>query len=204
MSSAQQQIEVLLSRAHAGDRDAVDALLLLHRPRLRRMVALRLDRRVAVRVDPSDVVQDALLLAHRRLPEFLRDRAVPFYPWLRRIAWERVLQIHEKHLKTFKRSARNEERIEGQLSGESIMALAGRLSGRASQPHAGAVRREERTRVRRAIERLAESDREFILLHYVEQMSITEIAALLKIGASAAKMRHVRALEQLREAFTGT
>jgi DNA-directed RNA polymerase specialized sigma24 family protein len=35
-------------------------LVVLHLPRLRRMVRIYLDQRLAARVDPSDVVQDAL------------------------------------------------------------------------------------------------------------------------------------------------
>ena len=48
------------------------------------MVAVRLDRRLAARVDPSDVVQEALAdAAPRPLDDYLRDRPLPFYPWLR-------------------------------------------------------------------------------------------------------------------------
>src|SRR4051794_25150155 len=77
----------LLADAGRGDADARGRLLERHRPRLRRMVALRLDRRLAARADPSDVVQEALLEAAARLDEYLRSRPIPFYPWLRRIAW---------------------------------------------------------------------------------------------------------------------
>ena len=50
----------------------------------RRMVALRLDRRLQGRVDPSDVIQDAYLEAARRLPEYIREPApMPLFLWLR-------------------------------------------------------------------------------------------------------------------------
>src|SRR5262245_27068453 len=68
----------LLCRAQAGDAHARGALLLRHRGRLRRMVELRLDGRLAARLDPSDVVQEALAEADRRLDGFLRDRPLPF------------------------------------------------------------------------------------------------------------------------------
>src|SRR5262245_36521605 len=50
--------EHLLERVAAGDRAARDQLLQRHRRRLRRMVAVRFDPRLAARVDPSDVVQE--------------------------------------------------------------------------------------------------------------------------------------------------
>ena len=59
MNAAQQpDTEKLLDRAGAGDWTARQQLLMRHRNRLRQMVALRIDRRMAARVDPSDVVQE--------------------------------------------------------------------------------------------------------------------------------------------------
>ena len=58
--------EQLLRRAGQGDIAARDQLLARHRPRLRQAVAVRLDRRLAPRVDPSDVVQETLELAKIR------------------------------------------------------------------------------------------------------------------------------------------
>ena len=57
----------LLRRVNAGDASAAGALLDRHRARLRQMVAVRIDPRLAARVDPSDVVQEALAEASRKL-----------------------------------------------------------------------------------------------------------------------------------------
>ena len=73
-SSTNSEINVLLDDAARGDASAVRCLLEQHRERLRRMIAVRLDRRLAPRLDPSDVVQEALADAARRLPDYLRDR----------------------------------------------------------------------------------------------------------------------------------
>jgi RNA polymerase sigma-70 factor, ECF subfamily len=97
MSAAHQpDTEELLDRAGTGDRAARQALLARHRGRLRQMVALRIDRRMAARVDPSDVVQEALAVAERSLSDYLKDRPLPFYPWLRQFAWERLIQLHRR------------------------------------------------------------------------------------------------------------
>jgi RNA polymerase sigma-70 factor (ECF subfamily) len=47
----------LVERALAGDSRAWEQLMSEHRARLRRMIALRMDRRLQGRVDPSDVIQ---------------------------------------------------------------------------------------------------------------------------------------------------
>src|SRR5262249_58341596 len=92
-----------------GDDEACQRLLAGHRDRLRHMVAVRLDRRVAARVDPSDVVQEALAEAAARMDDYLRRRPLPFYPWLRRLAWERLVKLHRRHIHAGKRSVTREQ-----------------------------------------------------------------------------------------------
>jgi hypothetical protein len=57
----------------------LEGLLERYRPRLRRMIKLRLDRRLQGRVDPSDVIQDAYLEVSRKLAEYLGDPSMPFF-----------------------------------------------------------------------------------------------------------------------------
>src|SRR5262245_4052170 len=98
----------LLAAAAAGDDAARGQLLARHRDRLVRAIARRLDRRLAARVDPSDVVQEALADADRKLPAYLRRRPLPFYPWLRRLALERLLRLYRRHVRAGKRSVTRE------------------------------------------------------------------------------------------------
>src|SRR5262245_5167631 len=109
MTSADPDTEELLRRSQAGDRHARGALLQRHRKRLKRMVSLRLDRRLAARLDPSDLVQEALAEADRRLDDYARDRPVPFYPWLRQLAWDRLADAHRRHLRAGRRSVTRED-----------------------------------------------------------------------------------------------
>src|SRR5262249_32842635 len=122
---ADERVDELLGRACKGDPEARQHLLQLYRGRLRQMVAARRGRRVAVRVDPSDVVQEALIDANARLDEFLQLRPVPFSPWLRRIAWERLVKLHRLHAGAHKRSVGLE--WSGGLPDESALDLVCRL-----------------------------------------------------------------------------
>jgi RNA polymerase sigma-70 factor (ECF subfamily) len=162
------------------------------------MVRLRLDPRVAARVDPSDVVQEALIEAHRRFDRYLRDRPLPFYPWLRQLAWERLVHLHQKHLTAGKRSVRREVSIAPLLSDDSVALLARRLFASDNGPPWHVVQAELQARVRAALEQLAEVDREILILRFMEQLSVVEIGALLRLGESAVKMRNLRALQRLR------
>src|SRR5262245_28499807 len=185
MSSTDQDIDRLLEQARRGDAAARAALLVHHQGRLRRMVAVRLDPRLAPRVDPSDVVQEALAAAAELLPEYLRKQPIPFYPWLRRLAWERLVKLHRRHLGTGKRSVARE--VAPPLPDGSVDALARLVVANTTSPSGQAVRKELQARVWAALDQLGERDREVLILRYLEQLSAAEIAAILGSTPGAIK-----------------
>jgi RNA polymerase sigma-70 factor, ECF subfamily len=75
------ETQSLLDRAKNGDQAAFEALFQRHRARLFQAIALRMDRRVAARVDASDVLQGTYLEAFRRLPKYLQEQPMPLYLW---------------------------------------------------------------------------------------------------------------------------
>jgi RNA polymerase sigma-70 factor (ECF subfamily) len=187
----------LLASASRGDATARGRLLERHRPRLKRMVAVRLDRRLAARVDPSDVVQEVLLDAAAQMDNYLRDRPIPFYPWLRRLAAGRLADAYRRHVRAKRRSVGREE--PPGLPDESAAELADRLVAHRSGPGAGLSRRERRDAVRTAVDRLPDRDREVLVLRFLEDLSTADTAAVLEVGEGAVKMRVVRALGRLRD-----
>ena len=198
MSEPEPDTEQLLTRAAQGDQTALGQLLGLHRQRLRQMIALRLDRQVQARLDPSDVVQETLAEAARRLADYARLRPLPFYPWLRQLAWERLVQLHRRHVQAGKRSVRREQ-ADLPLSQESALALADRLVSRGSSPSARLHRSEQRRRVQAILAQLAEADREVLVLRYLEHLSTPELAAILGLTPAGVKTRQLRALQRLRD-----
>ena len=198
MNQADPETEQLLTRAAQGDQTALEQLFGLHRQRLRQMIALRLDRQVQARLDPSDVVQETLAEAARRLADYARLRPLPFYPWLRQLAWERLVQLHRRHVRAGKRTVRREQ-AELLLSEESALALADRLVSRGSSPSARLRRSEQRRRVQAILAQLAEADREVLVLRYLEHLSTPELAAILGLTPAGVKTRQLRALQRLRD-----
>src|SRR5215813_957369 len=203
MKASEPNTEQLLEAIRRGDESARGRLLDRHRSRLRQMVTLRLDRRLATRVDPSDVVQEALAEADRRLSDYVRDRPLPFYPWLRAIAWERLAKLHRRHLHSQRRSVGREEVALPALPDESALELAGRLATAGASPSEQALRQERCQRVREALDRLPERDREVLALRYLEQLSTREVAAVLGLSEGAVKTRHTRALQKLHALLAG-
>ena len=196
MADDDASVNDLLDRAAHGDAAARDRLLGRHRGRLRQMVAVRMDRRLAARLDPSDVVQDTLADAARRLPDFLNRRPLPFYAWLRQLACERLTDLYRRHVRAGKRSVIREE--PPALPDESVQELAERLNAPGTGPSAALSRRERAARVRAALDRLPERDREILVLRYLEQLTTAEIASVLRVAEGAVRTRHVRALDRLR------
>ncbi len=197
MHAPKPDTEELLKQAAQGDRSAIDALFAQHRDRLRSMVRLRMDRRLAARMDPSDVVQEALMEAAGKLSEYLAKRPVPFYPWLRRLTWEKLVKLHERHRDAGKRSVLREEVVALELPDDSALNLARRLAAHGSSPSEKLVHKEMRERVRSALARLPEGEREVLVLRYLEELPTAEVASVLQISEGAVKMRHRRALERL-------
>jgi RNA polymerase sigma-70 factor (ECF subfamily) len=192
----------LLQLAESGDEAAAGQLLDRHRQRLRQMVAVRMDPRLVARVDPSDVVQEAIAEAARQMPEYLRERPLPFYPWLRQLAWQRLVDLHRRHILAHKRSVMREQQMEMALPDHSTMQLADRLAISQSSPSRQLMRKELRQRVRDALSQLNPRDRELLVLVYLEQLSISETGAVLGISQKAVTMRHLRALDRLRRLLT--
>ena len=188
------ETQELLVQAQAGQRAAVDRLLARHRDYLHRFVEFRLDPKLAARVDPSDVVQEAQLEATRRLDDFLRQRPMPFRLWLRQIAYDRLVMLRRFHV----RSARRTVDREVALSEQSSLLLAGRLlvNSTASKHLA---RRELAAEIRKAMAQVPVQDREVLLMRTFEGLSFDEVAWLLEIDPAAARKRHGRALLRLHK-----
>jgi RNA polymerase sigma-70 factor (ECF subfamily) len=198
MTGLEPDTQELLRLAADGDRQARGALLQRHRKQLRRMVALRMDRRLAARLDPSDVVQETLAEANRRLDDYLAARPLPFYAWLRQLASDRLVEQHRRHIQAVRRSILREQADPLALPDGSVAELTDRLFAPADGPSA-AVRREELvSRVRAALGALPERDREVLVLRYLEELPAQEVGAVLGISEGAAKKRALRALQRLR------
>ncbi|MBA3315155.1 MAG: sigma-70 family RNA polymerase sigma factor [Planctomycetota bacterium] len=198
MWPAADQTQTLLANARAGDGDAVNALLDRHRESLRRLVRLRLDRRIAARVDASDVVQDVLLEANQRLADYLRNPAMPFHLWLRSMARDRIIDMHRRHRAADKRSVEKERPLHAAFGDRSSIELAVALKDPELTPAAAALKSELEARFLDALDELGEDDRDILLMRHFEGLGNGEAAAALDLSPAAAGMRHLRALRRLR------
>ena len=187
----------LLDQVRGGDRQALDRLLTEHRAYLRGVVALRLDARLKSRVDASDVVQEAQLEAVRRVDDYLAQPALPFRLWLRQIACDRLIMAQRQHVGAERRAVSRESPLPDESSaGLGALALAG-----GPTPSQIMSRDELAARVRQALARLDDDDRDVLLMRNFEGLSNQEVAQVLDIEPAAASKRYGRALLRLRTAL---
>ncbi len=194
------QTQELLQQANAGEPAAVNALLDRHREALRRMIDLRMDRAIQQRVDASDIVQDVLMEANRRLKEYLKDPVMPFHLWLRHMARDRLIDAHRRHRQAARRSLdREQPLVAARYLDQSTLDLAGQLADRELTPAAAATWHELQRRFQAALDTLEEQDQEVVLMRHFEHLGNSEVAQALGLSEAAAGMRYLRAMRRLRE-----
>ena len=194
------QTRELLAEAARGSPDAVNQLMERHRDALRRMVQMRLDQQIRRRVDVSDVVQDVLVEANRRLADYLARPGMDFHLWLRQIAMDRIIDAHRRHRVSAKRSVDREQPMAIPAGAErSTMELAAQLADGELTPAAAAAQRELVRRVEAALTQLDKADAEIIVMRHYEKLSNQEAAQALGLSQPAASMRYLRAIRRLRQ-----
>jgi RNA polymerase sigma-70 factor (ECF subfamily) len=203
MSGAGETIE-LRRRIEGGDASALVDLYARHRPRLKQMVKLRLDRRLQGRIDPSDVLQEASIDIVRRAREYLANPSMPVFLWLRWITGQKLLALHRRHLGSKMRDVGMEVSLQqGPLPEATSVSLAAMLLGRLTSPTRAAQRAELRRRLQEALNAMDPTDREILTLRHFEELNNNETALVLGISKTAASNRYIRALARLKAGLPG-
>src|ERR1700722_13975990 len=192
--------ESILRRAEDGDEKALGVAFELFRDRLKQIVRMRIDPRMAGRIDPSDVVQEAFIDASRRLSEFASGKKMPLFLWCRLLTDQRLIDLHRQHVGAQMRDAGKEESLNSPavVDGSSIW-MADRLLARQESPSSAAIRNELREKLLETLERMEPLDREVLAMRHFEMMTNQEIAELLGITKAAASNRYMRALMRMKE-----
>jgi len=192
--------QTLLDHARLGDAGAVDRLLARHRAAVRRMIQLRMDPALGRRVDASDIAQDVLVEAHRRLAKYLNNPTMPFHLWLRQMAQDRLIDAHRRHRGAARRSLDRERPLDVRLPRDrSTRNLTLQLYDRELTPAAAATWRELKRRFEEACRALEPQHQEIVVMRHFEQLSNSEAALALGLSPQAASMRYLRAIRRLRE-----
>jgi RNA polymerase sigma-70 factor (ECF subfamily) len=191
-----------LDQLRSRGKGAVAELFDRYRHKLLRMITLRLDARILGKVDSEDVLQDAFVVASRRIQDYLDRPSVPFFVWLRQITSQILIDTHRRYLGAKMRDVSQEVALYRVGSaGTSSAFLVAQLADSLTTPSQFAVREETVLEMRAALETLEEIDREVLVLRHLEELSNNEVAEILGIDKYAASKRYLRALKRLKTAM---
>jgi RNA polymerase sigma-70 factor (ECF subfamily) len=188
--------EDLLLRASAGDTEALGRLLEAYRASIRAQAENQLNGRLGARIDPSDIVQETFLEAHRDFPGFHGRSEAEWAVWLNRILSNNVIEAIRCHENAKKRSVRVEKSLQQPV--QSGLELQDLLPVDQSTPGQRAVRREESQDMEATIESLPADQRTAIRLRYVKGHSLNQIAKELGRSERAAASLLHRAVKELQ------
>lgn len=143
-----------------------DYLLLLTRMQIREPFRAK--------IDASDVVQQALLDAHRKREQFRGQTDAELAGWLRQVLASTLYKT-QRDLGRAKRDAHRERSIQDMIDASSVR-LEKLLAQDLSTPSVKMDRQEQVLRVAQALTQLTDGQREAILLRYCEGWPLLDIA----------------------------
>ncbi len=193
----------LLVRAKKGDEAALSSLLETYRNYLRLLARLHLDRNLQAKADPSDLVQDTLLLAHRDFDQFRGQSDAELAAWLRSIMAHHGAKLARRFRSTLSRDVDLERQLTDQLD-RSAQALARLVPSAGSSPSEHLLRQEAALRLADALAKIPDHYREALVLYHLEGLSMADVAQRLDRSVHAVQKLLARGLIQLRTVMEDT
>ena len=201
MPQASRTPEELLEQARSGDLESFGQLLSQYRNYARLLARTLIGTTLRLRLDPSDLVQETFLEAHRDFPRFDGSTERELLAWLRRIL-ARNLADQARRQKAGLRDYRRQVSLEAMLD-RSSARMQQALAAVVSSPSAAAAQREQAVLLADALADLPPDYREVIILRNLERLRFEEVAARMGRSPGAVRMLWTRALERLSRALEG-
>jgi RNA polymerase sigma-70 factor (ECF subfamily) len=173
-----------------------DNLLERYRPYLTLLARAHLDTRFQRRLDASDVVQQTMLEAHQRLGQFRGSGADTLGGWLRKMLVHNCADAIRAMTRE-KRDIGREQPLEAAID-QSFSRVESWLAMDQSSPSQQAAKQEELLAMARAVEALPVDQREAVVLHHLQGMSLSDLAGHFGRSESAVAGLLARGLRQLR------
>jgi RNA polymerase sigma-70 factor (ECF subfamily) len=188
-------VTALIRAARAGDQDALNRLLGAYRHYLLVLADAGIGRGLRAKADPSDLAQEALLLACQNFARFRGTTEAELVAWLRRILARCLAQLGRRYLAAAARDLERERGLEDALR-DSTAALARLVQTREDSPSGNAIQVERAVILAGLLSELPEDYRRVIVHRDLEQLSWEDVGARMGRSPDAARMLWARALRQ--------
>ncbi len=183
--------------AQVADPAAREALFESFRNYLRLLARTGLDASLQDKADPSDLVQETLLKAHKNFDQFRGKTEVELAAWLRQILANNLTDLFRRFRITLARKG-NRERSLDELLHQSSLNLSRLLADPGRSPSEEAEQREQSLVLADALEALSAEYREVIVLRSLEELDWDIIARKMARTEGAVRVLWARALKRLR------
>jgi RNA polymerase sigma-70 factor (ECF subfamily) len=188
---------LLIQRARREDVAAREQLLEAYRNYLRLLAHTGMSAALQDKADPSDLVQETLMKAHRHFEQF-RGRTEPeLTTWLRQILARNLSDFVRRYHTSAARAVGRECSLEEVLD-QSSRALGKLLAAPGASPSESAQRRELSVVLADALADLPADYGEVIMLHSLQELDWDEVALRMNRSAGAVRALWTRALSSLR------
>lgn len=170
------------------------------RPWLKMLAERQMPASLRGKVDPSDIVQQALVDAWRGCDTFRGTTHAERLAWLRVILGRVILRNDRDLLKTAKRGQGREKTLQSAIDRDSVR-IEQLAVGDQPGPPSEAEKSEQTLRLAEALEKLPE-DYQFVLTkRHIDGLTHEQIGAELGRSAAAVRMLWIRALESLKKTY---
>ena len=184
----------LAAQARDGDAIALEDLLVRYQDRLRRIVRVRLGARLRAKVESMDIVQEAMLVAARKIGDADLRSSAAIINWLSRIAENKIHDAND-YFTAQRRDRGREAQMNVVIQGESV---GWEPADQGPQPCTGAEQLEVEAIVDDALSELVEAQREVFLLRHYCGADWSEVARELGRSVDAVQQLYARARTTLR------
>jgi RNA polymerase sigma-70 factor (ECF subfamily) len=154
--------------------DEIQPDLEQYRSYLKLLAGMDLGPRLRAREDVSDVAQRTLLKAHQGFAAFRGTTEAELRAWLKTILTNQLKNLAKYH-NAEKRDGRREVSLDQMLQG-SATRIMGQLSADQTSPSQNAIRRERAEQLADAMAGLLEDESSALVLMYVHNCKVDEIA----------------------------
>jgi RNA polymerase sigma-70 factor (ECF subfamily) len=168
-----------------------------YRDYLRLLARIQLGPRLQAKLDPSDVVQEAMLKAHAGRTQFRGQSETERLAWLR-VILANVLADALRRFATESRKLGREQALVADLE-QSSSRLECLLAADQASPSQRAIRCEELLRLAHALNCLSPDQRFVIEMHHLKGLEVAEVAKLMDRSRPAVVGLLYRGLNKLRE-----
>ncbi|MDD4761433.1 MAG: RNA polymerase sigma factor [Candidatus Pacebacteria bacterium] len=169
--------ENLIRQACAGKRDSFGKLYDIHQPKIYRFIILK----VGNKEESEDITHQVFLSAWQNIKSF-RIKEVPFSSWLYKIAKNKIIDYYRSKKPVFSIESVDENTLKSSSFPELLTEKSMELE-----------------KIRNAMTKITEEQQDVLIMRFIEDLPIKEVAVTLNKSIGAIKLIQFRAINKLKK-----